>query len=312
VEWGEGRLLAIADWSPTGRSFDAIRGRLVVGDVAMEVLGASLSEAVPPLGGTSLLSPSYGELFGARFEWALDPLFAVEVYGLIRLAQSNPVVSLESSVRGQTYTPAVRLHGEGQGWKWGVDGAYQLGHADDLGEDRGAWAAAGHVGYLFEHAQLLPRVQVGVSYASGDDGGTTYRAFDPLFPNIHTSLTGAMDLFAWSNQGEANALVGIEPWSDATLSLAYRYEELAEPKGAWRSAYLETIAISGTNTARALGHEADLVLVWTPWVPLDLTLGYSALFLGDGAKNLISGTTTTGSRANVAQLAYGQVGLRIP
>jgi hypothetical protein len=164
---------------------------------------------------------------------------------------------------------------------------------------------------MFEHAQFLPRVQVGVSYASGDDGGTTYRAFDPLLPDVHT-FTGAMDLFAWSNQGEADARVAIEPWSDATLSLAYRYEELAEPKGAWRSAYLETIAISPTNTARSLGHEGDLVLVWTPWVPLDLTIGYSALFLGDGAKNLIAATTTTGSRANVAQLAYGQVGLRIP
>jgi hypothetical protein len=319
VQWGEGRLLGIADWSPTGRSLDAIRARLVEGDVAIELLGASLSESVPPIESAavfqgSLISPSYGELFGARLEWALDPLLAAEVYGLVRLAQSNPVVSLGGSVKGQTYTPAVRLHGEAQGWGWGVEGAYQLGHADDIGpngKDRGAWAAAGHVGYSFEHAQLLPSVRVGLAYASGDDGSATYRAFDPLLPDVHT-FTGAMDLFAWSNQEEADARVAIEPWSDASLSLAYRYEQLAEPKGAWRSAYLETIGVSPTNTARSLGHELDLVLVWTPWVPLDLTIGYSALILGDGAKNLVSATATTGSLASMAQFAYGQASLRIP
>jgi hypothetical protein len=311
VEWGEGRLLGIADWSPTARSLDAVRGRLVTGDVALELLAAGLSEPVPPQG--SLVSPSYGELFGARFEWALDPLFAAEVYGLVRVAQSNPVVSLDRTVRGQTYTPAVRLHGEGGGWAWGVEGAYQLGHVDVISEDRAAWAAAGHVGYSFDHVQLLPSVRVGVAYASGDDGsGNTYRAFDPLLPDVHT-FTGAMDLFAWSNQEEADARVAIEPWSDASLSLAYRYEQLVEPKGTWRSAYLETIAgPSKNNTAQSLGHELDLVLVWTPWVPLDLTIGYSALILGDGAKNLVSTTTTTGSLASVAQFAYGQVGLRIP
>jgi hypothetical protein len=319
VEWGEGRLLGVADWSPTGRSLDAVRGRLVVGDAAFELLAASLSDSLT----TSLLSPAYGQLLGARAEWALDPLFAVEVYGLIRLAQFNPIVSLENSVKGQTYTPALRLHGVGQGWTWGVEGAYQLGHADDLGAsgmDRGAWAATGHLAYAFEHVQLNPAVRVEVAYASGDDGGSTYRAFDPLLPDVHTSFTGAMDLFAWSNEEEADARVTIEPWSDAVASLAYRYTQLAEPGGSWRSAYLETIAPAfPTNTARSLGHEGDLALVWSPWVPVDLTLGYSALVLGDGAKRLLAahgeGTVNsngTVSEPNVAQFAYAQVSLRVP
>jgi hypothetical protein len=326
IQWGEGRLLGIADWSPTGRALDALRGRLVTGDWAFEVLGASLNDTFPL--GAELLAPSYGELFGARAEWWLDPLFAVDLYGLVRLAQSNPSVNpsptaffsqADTSVKGQTYTPALRLHGEGRGWTWGAEGAVQLGHADDLGKDRFAWAASGHVAYAFDHVDLSPAVRLGAAYASGDTGSSTYRAFDPLLPDVHTVWTGAMDLFAWSNEEEADARVSIAPWSDAAASLAYRYTQLAEPGGTWRSAYLEPIAAAPGNTARALGHEIDAILAWSPWAPVDVTLGYSALLLGDGAKNLLVangvGPVHAGGAVtppNLAQFAYAQVAVRMP
>jgi hypothetical protein len=312
VEWGDGMLLGAADWSPTGRSLDAIRGRLVAGDWAFELLVASLSEPIPT---TGVLSPSYGELLGARAEWAFDPLFAVEAYGLVRVAQSNPDLSLEASVHGQTYTPALRLHGEGHGWKWGAQGAVQLGHADDIGasgEDRFAWAATANLGYAFEHVQFDPALAVGVAYASGDDGGSTYRAFDPMLPDVHTDVNGAMDLFAWSNIQEVFGRVSIAPWADAVASLGYRYVTLAEPGGAWRSAYLETIAQFAGNTARVLGNEGDAVLTWSPWVPVNLTAGYSALFLGQGAREVLETSSRAMFPSQVAHFAYAQATLRVP
>jgi len=308
VTWGEGRLLGTADWSPTGRTLDAVRGRVVTGDWAFELLGAVLSDPVPPPG--LLIGSAYGELFGARAEWAIDPLFAVDAYGLARLAQENPATNLEDTVQGQTYTAAVRLHGSAHAWKWGAEGAYQLGHVALLSEDRGAWAAAGHVGYSFEHVKLQPGIRAGVSYASGDSGGSTYRAFDPLLPDVHT-WHGAMDLWSWSNEEEASVRVIATPWTDGVVSVEYRYARLAEPAGAWRSASLQTIALAvPSNATGELGHEIDASIRWSPWIPVELSAGYSVAILGPGAKALLEGSDL--SPTSLAHFAYAQASIQVP
>jgi hypothetical protein len=326
VRWGEGRLLGVSDWSPTGRTLDAARGRYGVGHWSFELLAAILEDPTTSLATTTgsaveAVPPAYGELFGARIEWALDPLFAVEAYALARIAQSNPVASLDDSVRGQTYTPSLRLHGDGRGWTWGAEGAYQIGHADGItppgqpfsvltyAASRSAWAAAGHVDYAFEHVLLAPTVRVGGSYASGDDGGATFRAFDPLLPDVHTWY-GAMDLFTWSNAIEANARVAIAPWTDGVAALEYRYARLAQPGGAWTTGYLDQLIGVPGNASAALGHEIDARLAWAPWVPVELGAGYSMLVLGDGAKAVLAGSSLTAP--SLSHFAYLQATLRVP
>jgi hypothetical protein len=312
VTWGEGRLLGVADWSPTGRTLDAVRGRLVVGSWAFEVLGASLSDPVPPPGAVlyPILAPAYGELVGARAEWAIDPLFAVEAYTLDRFAQQNPTASLDDSVRGETYTGALRLHGDAHGWTWGAEGAGQLGHAATLSKDRLAWAAAGHVAYTFEYVRMLPTVRLGASYASGDDGTSSKREqFDPLLPDVH-EWHGAMDLFAWSNELEASARVAIAPWTDGVAALEYRYAQLASPGGTWVSGYLVSLGSAPGNTSAELGHEIDAMVGWSPWVPVELSAGYSMLVLGAGAKAALAADRL--SPPDLAHYAYGQATVRLP
>ncbi len=324
ITWGEGRLLGEADWSPTGRSFDAVRGRLALGDGSFELLAAVFGET-----DESLVLDGFGELLGARLEWAFDPLFAVEAYGLARIAQSNPsagvgavavagVADLDRAVRGQTYTGALRLHGDSRGWTWGAEGAYQLGHAEDLGMNRAAWAAAAHVADVLEGVALRPSLQLGASYASGDSGGGTYRGFDSLFPDVHT-WHGAMELFAWSNEEEVSARAGIVPWTDGVAAVEYRYARLAQPDGLWRTAYLTTIGRATGNTDASLGHEIDGMVRWSPWEPVTLELGYSILFLGDGARAILAangigrGNANGGlSTATTSQFAYAQATLRVP
>jgi hypothetical protein len=307
VAWGEGRLLGVADWSPTGRALDAVRGRLVVGSWAFELLAASLSDPVPPAG--AVLAPAYGELVGVRAEWAVDPLFAVEVYTLDRFAQDNPGANLDDSVLGETYTGALRLHGDAPGWTWGAEGAGQLGHASLLNQDRLAWAAAGHIAYTFEYVRMLPTVRVGASFASGDDGTSSKREqFDPLLPDVH-AWHGAMDLFAWSNEWEANARVAIAPWTDAVAAVEYRYAQLATAAGSWVSSYLFTLGRAPGNTSAELGNEIDAYLAWSPWVPVELSAGYSMLVLGAGAKAALADRL---SPPDLAHYAYGQVTVRLP
>jgi hypothetical protein len=309
ISWGEGRLLGIADWSPTGRSLDAIRARLAVDDAAVEVLAAAVEAPTR----TAFATDAYAALFGIRGQWALDPLFAVEVYGLTRLAYENPpVASLDGSVQGQTFTPVGRLHGERQTWTWGVEGAYQFGHVDRVLRSNGtsfmghrmAWAVAGHVAHTFDAVAWTPTLGLGASYATGDRGVGAYRAFDPLLPDVHV-WHGAMDLFSWSNEGEASAHVSVVPWTDASATVQYRYARLAEPHDGWRSAYLLSIGETATNSSRELGHEVDFNLRWSPWVPVTLDVGYSFFVQGAGARALIDASRTAGA-AHVAQFAYLQ------
>jgi hypothetical protein len=307
VTWGEGRLLGASDWSPTGRSLDAVRGRLEVGNGSFEALGASLSDPVSPTG--SPVPAAYGELVGARAQWAIDPLFAAELYGLGRFAQAQPQQDLEGSVLGETYTTALALHGDAHSITWGAEGALQLGHADALALDRLAWGAAGHVAYTFEHVLLRPGLRLGGSYASGNSGTSQYTAFDPMLPDAHTAY-GAMDVFAWSNIIEGSARVFIEPWADAVAYVEYRYARLAQVSGPWRSDYLETIALASTNTQAELGHEIDASLRWSPWAPLELVAGYSALVLGDGAKALLLSEHFV--VPNVAHYGFGQASIKLP
>jgi hypothetical protein len=323
VAWGEGRLLGTADWSAAARSLDAVRGRLVAGDGSFELLSAVL---VDPASGASL--QPYGELFGARAEWAFDPILALEAYGLARLAQAQPSASLEGTVKGQTYTAAARLHGDARAWTWGAEGSAQFGHVDAApaaftpvflaAKARGAWAAAGHVGYSFERMLLRPAARVGVAYASGDEGGSTYRTFDPLLPDVHT-WHGAMDLFAWSNEEEASARVSAVPWTDAIATLEYRYARLAQPAAAWLTGNLTTIPRAPGNTRAELGHEIDATLAWSPWAPVELSAGYSAFILGDGARAILAANDLGAvkdsggfSPAAVSHLAYAQVLVAIP
>ena len=311
ITWGEGRLLGESDWSPTARSLDAIRGRLVAGNWAFAAMAASLEDPVSPNG--SALTPAYGELLGARIEWSFDPLFAVELYGLARFAQTEPALSLENSVQGETYTPSLRLHGDSRGWTWGAEGAVQVGRATAFAPsgslDRFAWAVAGHVGYVFERAVLAPSVRLGGSYASGDDAGTQYHAFDPMLPDAHRWY-GAMDLFAWSNQVEGNARIGIAPWTDAEFAVEYRYARLVQANGAWRSDYLVTIAPGTASRDLELGHEIDATLRWSPWVPLELSAGYSILVLGQGAKGALAAERLPAN--DFVQMAMGQARVVLP
>jgi hypothetical protein len=304
VTWGEGRLLGAADWSPTGRSLDAVRGRFAVGDAAFELLAVALTDP-----STSASLENYGELFGARGEWAIFPLLALDVYALARVAEENPSTDLDGSVRGETYTGAVRLHGDANAWAWGVEGAYQLGRATSLAADRAAWAAAGHLSHTFDRVRVLPTARVGLDYATGSASGPTFRTFDPLLPDVHT-WHGAMDLFAWSNEVEANARVAIVPFADTLAAVEYRYARLAQPGGVWRSAYLSTIGAVPGSTKGELGHEIDTMLRWLPFASLDVEAGYSVLVLGDGARTILGEELL--AAPNFSHFAYVKAGLSVP
>ena len=343
VVWGEGRLIGNADFSPTGRSLDAARGHVAVGNFDFEAL-ASILEMPGPLG-TSFgdrAGPSYSgvQLYGVAGKWSIDPLLVVEVFGLARIARSSGI-DLDGSrfslarLSGETYTTALRFSGDAKGWTYGVEGALQLGRAEALavgGKNRSAYAAAGHVSKTLPELVLTPTFRIGASYASGDDGGSTYKQFDPMLPDPQR-FHGQMDLFAWSNVMDASARASVVPWTDTTFGVEYRYARLARGSGEWVGSYLTPIGsttpapgyaaagyapVGGTPSSE-LGHELDVSFAWRPWVPLELRFGWSGLFLGDGARRIMAARARGTGEANgsvtaskLAQYAFAQATLTLP
>lgn len=331
VTWGEGRLIGSADFSPVGRSLDAIRAHLALGSFDFEALGVLL-EVPGPLGSgfgdTAGPSRSGVQLHGLMARWRIAPLLEIEAFGLLKIARSNGT-ELDGSrfqtarLAGEIFTGALRVSGDSKGWTYGLEGAYQFGRASSLGlggSDVSAWAGAGHVAKLLDQVALTPTIRIGGSYASGDDGsGGTYKQFDPLLPDVQR-FHGQMDLFGWSNVMDAQARVSVVPWTDTTFGVEYRYARLAQAQGEWIGSYMNAIGRAPAATAgEELGHEVDAVFAWRPWVPFELRLGYSALFMGDGAKAVMAAHArgrrqpdNSISAESIAHYTYAQATLNVP
>lgn len=316
VEWGEGRLVGKADFSPTGRSLDAIRAHWGPGKLELELLGALL-ESSTPLGVAfaDTVGPSRSgvQLAGASARVAFHPLLAVEAFALARISRSGGF-GLDGSrfsiarLSGETYTGSLRVSGDGSGWSYGVEGAYQLGHAAGLGiggTDVSAFAGAARFSKKLDRVLLSPKLGVGAAYASGDDGSSgTYKQFDPILADPQR-FHGQVDFLAWSNLAEVSARTELTPWTDAMFALEYRYAHLAQAQGEWIGSYMNAVGrssptpafVTGTTGAPVtpagtseteLGHELDAIFAVRPWAPLELRAGYSIFMMGAGAKAVLA------------------------
>lgn len=335
VIWGEGRLIGNADFSPVGRSLDAIRAHVATGAFDFEALSVLL-EAPGPLGSgfsdTSGPPRSGVQLHGLTAKWRIAPLLEIDAFGLLKVSRSSGD-ELDGSrfqtarLAGELFTGALRVSGDSKGWTYGAEGAYQFGTASSLGlggTDVSAWAAYGHISKLLDQVALTPTIRLAGSYASGDDGTGTYKQFDPLLPDPQR-FHGQMDLFGWSNMLDASARVTVVPWTDTAFAVEYRYARLAEARGEWIGSYMNAIGRISPNVVTAgtaneeLGHEAAANFAWRPWIPLELRLGYSAFFMGDGAKAVMAAQArgrrqpdNSISPESLNHYAYAQATLNVP
>lgn len=342
VVWGEGRLIGSADFSPTGRALDAVRGHVAFGAFDVEALAAIL-EVPGPLGSawsdTAGPSTSGVQIYGLTGKWSIAPLLKVEAFALARISRSaggdlDGSRFAASRLSGELATGALRVSGDASGWKYGAEGAYQFGNTSIAGGvDVSAWAAAARVEKTLAELALNPTFHVSGSYASGDDRKGVYKQFDPLLADPQR-FHGPMDLFAWSNMMDLGAGVQVVPLTDTTVSLGYRYARLAQGRGEWIGGYMTAIGsttsptpVTTTSPATGkpaaneaeLGHELDVGFSYRPWTPFELRASWSGLLLGDGAKAIMA-THARGERlpngaispANIAQYAFLQATVTLP
>jgi hypothetical protein len=320
VTWGDGRLIGHNDWSATGRSLDAARFGIEIGDVDIETMAVLLATpgrytpaGAPVMTGASgtadLVEGSGAQLYGLDVTWHALPLLAVEVLGLARVVREPVPGALTPS---NTFVVDGRLSGDRRGFRYSVEGAYELGQVASYGANRklsafalaarASWETAlpGHLTFAAEGA-----------YASGDDSTSqtgTLKRFDPILPDEHTLLS-PMSLVAWSNLILGGGSVSLRPVDELTLQAGYRYAALAQPGDRWSSASLNPIGAAPTNTSRSLGHEIDAAIRVAPWRAFEVETGYGIFLRGDGADAVLQAALRP---ATLQHWVYLQTTARLP
>jgi hypothetical protein len=288
VTWGSGRLLGENDWTPTARSLDAGRFGIEFGDINIELMAALLSSPGELPAGSSSGEGSGAQLYGADGVWHLMPLFNVEVTGLARVVRDPSPRWLKPS---DTFLVGGRFFGDRGGLRYDLEGAYELGRVQSFGVNRSlsAFALAGRVAFETSLPGHLTFAAQG-AYASGDNGDTdpnsTQKRFDPILPDAHDNL-GPMGLYAWSNLIEGGGDLSLQPTEEVTLRAGYRYVALAQPGGRWSNAILVPVGSAPENGSRALGHEIDASVGWTPWDGVRVSGGYGLFLFASGAEAIL-------------------------
>jgi hypothetical protein len=314
IVWGDGRLLGASDWSPTGRSLDAVRGQWVLGNFDFEGFSSILVApgATPPAmrRGTDGDPEGAGaQLHGVRLAWHIAPLLHVESNNLGRFARQPTDDLLDPS---DLYLTGLRIWGSYPGLSYSLEGAYEAGRTAVVGttRTRSAWAAAAKVLY---QPGLFWDLGVGLegAYATGQKSGDEDKLtrFDPVLPDVRLGL-GPMGLYAWSNLVEAAGLVHLSPLENTTLTFSYRYVAMAEPSDAWQTAALTPVGHAPDNDEASLGQELDASIEIKPWAPIGVVAGYGAFLTGDGAKNVLEASGR--GRPDLQHHGYLQVTMRVP
>jgi len=321
VTWGDGRLVGANDWSITGRSLDAARFGFQAGDFDVQMLAVMLATpgrytpataadttAVTSTTVTPLAEGSGAQLYGINAIWHALPLLNVEATGLARVVRDPAPSTLTPS---NTFVVDGRLSGDYRGFRYAVEGAYELGQVASYGTNRDFSAFALAARASWETALPAHLTFNGeAAYASGDDGQTTgtVKRFDPILPDEHTLLS-PMSLVAWSNIILGGGSLSLRPIEELGLTAGYRYAALAQPGGRWSNAALNPIGAVPGNTSRSLGHEIDAAIRVTPWKPLEIETGYGLFIRGAGADAILQ---AAGRPATLQHWTYLETRVRVP
>lgn len=326
IVWGDGRLLGDSDWTQTPVSFDAARLGLTIKRFDVEAFAALIGTAwstglgglAGTAGGTSgqttsptLPASTGNQLYGLRIGWHAMPLLEAEFAALARIVRPPAAIDLTPS---DTFVLSARLSGDKRGFRYSVEGAYELGQVSSYGVNRDlrAFAVAGRATW---ETALPWHTTFGAegAYASGDDGSTNPAAvqtrFDPIAPDKRPGHN-LMGLYSWSNLILAGADISVRPTEPLRINVGYRYVGLADPKGRWTSASLTPIGASPTNESHTLGHQIDIGIGLRLWEPLSIDAGYGLFLTGDGAKNILEASGR--GRLDMQHFGYLQATLRAP
>jgi hypothetical protein len=275
LNFGDGRLIGVPDWSNTARSFDHTRVWWQAGQARFEVLMVSTVRVRTGdfnrlnLGdrvwGTYNVLPELGN--GHR----------AEVY-ILRHDQNaaggfTGQGTLGVNSFGSRWTGPIA-----DGWKYAVEGVLQGGHVGKATHRAAAWSSV--------VSRTIGKVDTSVEYkfASGTahpEDPSRDTTFDQLYPANHDKF-GHQDLFGWRNMHNIRGLAVWHVRPKVTLNAMFDDYWLAQARDGLYNGPGRLIARSADGSAgRHVGQDLDFFATWRPVKPLMLGAGFGVFLKGE-------------------------------
>ena len=192
LHFGSERIIGIADWANTSRTFDGFDLRL--GDLNRVDLFTSSVVTVHP---TSLDKHGAGLTFHGA--WGSFTLPHVHVQPFILFKAIRTVTSPRKIVGSELLVSSgAEVEGRVRHMDWQIMGNLQRGAYSDASIHAGA--AFARVSYNAVQLPWKPRLGAEIDYAGGNGGtdAVTVRTYDQLYPSNHNAF-GLLDLFGFQN-----------------------------------------------------------------------------------------------------------------
>lgn len=301
LSYGDERLIGAADWSNTGRTFDAAKLRWE-GDFGW-VDAFSGHMVLPSQTSFDESNPYdyFSGIYGATRK--LVPQFEAQLYFLADNASSKSPTRVGTTTKGNSprdiYTVGTRwqsLPGKFGPWDFNAEfdgqfGDYQYPANTPGGVINGqrlnhlAYATHIEAGYTFTKNGLKPRLSLGFNYGSGDDdpNDTTHGTFISLYPTNHR-FYGNMDFWCWQNALNPYTALSVTPAKNFTVTLTYNLFWLATTSDFFYQANGNARTGGGygiqPQNGNFGGQEIDLVASYAVKNFLKFQAGYGHYFTG--------------------------------
>lgn len=292
IDWGSGRLIGSLNWQSAARSFDALRMRGEIHQLAMEGLVSVIRAPGPVTSGTMQVDSAGDWLGGFLLEWIEPEALRLATYFLFR--HDGPIeapagtsdADARRSLDRRRDILAWSLRGSGRidrRFRYEVELISEFGTVDSEGFV--ALAAIVEAGYRFIDVPWQPEIGIGLTYGTGNSPGGAVDELDNFFPSNH-AIYGLMDLFGLRNQAQTFVRLDATPDPHVTGWIAARLFWLVEPAARWSNAGGRTVGVDPTNTDGLAGGEVDVELRWAPIEHVTLSAGYALFVPGGGAAAL--------------------------
>lgn len=324
MSYGGERLISEYDWSNQGRAFDGARIRWSGKDSSwIDGFVTQIDEDfLGPIDADS--DEVFWGIYGhcTALKGVIDE---IEPYFLGRnmsksVGDDDPSfgsfgIPMSDITKEDRYTAGIRLAGEPTflpGLDYEIEGAYQFGHVEVLGDDFDideAYAFFASAGYTLRDVPWMPRFGGGFSYATGTSGSQfdkgNINTFDQLYPSGYELGLGYMELVGWQNIIDYRASLSAKPTKKWDIKGDFHFLYLEEESDSWYNANGNAIAGwtgSGSKPNNQLGQEFDLTAKYALFKNFNLQLGYSHFFQGNFIESdnveTVDGSTFGGSDAD--------------
>jgi hypothetical protein len=291
LKFGDERIIGIANWRNTPRSFDAVRADIDFGKVRVDAFSASVVNPIDGRFDHSRAGDNLHGLYGSISE--ISPGAVIEPYFLWHVGGG---FKTESGVAARRSTKTVALRFARRPLER-VDYEVQLlRQFGSIGSDTvRAYAMNFALGYTWSRIPVKPRAFFDYAYASGDNDPRDGRVntFDQIYPSNH-GIYGAVDLFGFQNLQDAKCGLELKPNGRLTIATVFHHLNLANGHDALYNGAGTAVARDTSGSAGIhIGNEWEGTGTFHVTDYLTGGAGYGRLFPGEYLKKATKGSSNS-------------------